>query len=749
VDFSRSIAGDVNCSGARGGGMRADSSVEATTSITATTEDGTKGTNHPSVTLRKKVIRGGAFLVFRRAIGVVLSLAGALLVTRVTASAGSVIKNFTLQLNAAILALSINATSMAFGDVVVNTPATQSVTLTSTGTAPVTISEATLTGAGFTLPGAEFPATLNPNQETTLNIEFDPTAVGATTGQLTIISNSSTNATAAIGLTGTGTAAVAVAVTPASVSTTVGTTQQFAASVTGTSNTAVTWTESGTGCSGATCGTISSTGLYTAPATARSPATVTITATSVSDPTKSASAAVTIVPPAGTTYYLAPAAAGGNDSNNGLSPSAPWLTPNHSVNCGDVIIAAASTSYSSAHFETGNWGTVTCAAGNNVAWLKCATFDACKITASSGQPGFYVDKSYWGVQGWEVTASNSTSNWCFGAAPNYTTPVEIHHIIFADNVANGCQQGGFVSFNQNTTSSVDYLVIIGNIAYNAAQGSTNCYSGISIYQPIQSDSLPGTHIYVAGNFSWGNFEPNPCAGGIPTDGEGIIFDTFDGSQGGLPSSYGAQAVADNNILIANGGRGLHAGNNSIGAPPFASIYFRHNTIWGNNEDKHQNITYCGELSIYQAFNVQAFLNLAATNAKNGCGDNPIYAYFVGASATTTDHIYESWGYASSGTNDATSHSAGFSFGPNNIFGTNPSFANPVAPGAPSCGSYSSVPACMAAVIPNFTPTNPEATGYGYQTPSSTQVSDPLFPQWLCNVNLPAGLVTMGCLSTPE
>jgi hypothetical protein len=123
-----------------------------------------------------------------------------------TASAGSVTKNFTLQLNAAILALTINATSVAFGDVPVNTPATQSVTLTSTGTVPVTINGSTLTGVGFTLSGPTFPTTLNPNQDATLNIEFDPTVVGAATGQLTITSNSSTNNTVAIGLSGTGTA---------------------------------------------------------------------------------------------------------------------------------------------------------------------------------------------------------------------------------------------------------------------------------------------------------------------------------------------------------------------------------------------------------------------------------------------------------------------------------------------------------------------------------------------------------------
>src|SRR6201999_487629 len=73
------------------------------------------------------------------------------------------------------------------------------------------------------------------------------------------------------------------------------------------------------------------------------------------------------------TYYLSPT---GSDFNSGQSPSVPWLYPNHPLNCGDVIVAAASTTYSSAIFYTGKWGTVTCPAKNNVAWLQCATFDA-------------------------------------------------------------------------------------------------------------------------------------------------------------------------------------------------------------------------------------------------------------------------------------------------------------------------------------------------------------------------------------
>jgi len=124
-----------------------------------------------------------------------------------TASAAGVSETFALQLNAAVPTLSINTTSVGFGNVVVNTPATQSLTLTSTGTAAVTVNSAVLTGTGFTFSGPNFPVTLTPGQTVTLGVQFDPTAAGAATGQLTITSNSSTNGTAVIALTGTGTAA--------------------------------------------------------------------------------------------------------------------------------------------------------------------------------------------------------------------------------------------------------------------------------------------------------------------------------------------------------------------------------------------------------------------------------------------------------------------------------------------------------------------------------------------------------------
>jgi hypothetical protein len=121
-----------------------------------------------------------------------------------TASANSVAKTFALQLGAGVPTLSINATSLAFGNVNVNTAATQSVTLSSTGTAAVTVSAATVTGSGFTVSGASFPLTLNPNQTATLTVQFDPGAAGAVTGQLTLTSNSSSGSSTVVSLSGTG-----------------------------------------------------------------------------------------------------------------------------------------------------------------------------------------------------------------------------------------------------------------------------------------------------------------------------------------------------------------------------------------------------------------------------------------------------------------------------------------------------------------------------------------------------------------
>lgn len=87
---------------------------------------------------------------------------------------------------------------------------------------------------------------------------------------------------------------VAVAVTPSSALVATGASQRFSASVSGAANSAVTWTSS--------AGSISADGVFTAPLAAGS---ATVRATSVADPSKWASASVTITappPPASFTF---------------------------------------------------------------------------------------------------------------------------------------------------------------------------------------------------------------------------------------------------------------------------------------------------------------------------------------------------------------------------------------------------------------------------------------------------------------
>jgi len=88
----------------------------------------------------------------------------------------------------------------------------------------------------------------------------------------------------------------ALSVAPSSASVKTGEVQQFTATVSpGSANEPVVWSISGTGCAGASCGSIDATGKYTAPASAPNPPSITARATLVADSTKTGSARVEII----------------------------------------------------------------------------------------------------------------------------------------------------------------------------------------------------------------------------------------------------------------------------------------------------------------------------------------------------------------------------------------------------------------------------------------------------------------------
>jgi parallel beta-helix repeat protein len=101
---------------------------------------------------------------------------------------------------------------------------------------------------------------------------------------------------------------VTVKLSSSSSSVLIGNTQQLTVTVTGTSNTAVTWSVNGIPAGNATAGTISSAGLYTAPEDLPNPVNVTIQATSQADSSKSGSVALTIISDIGLTVTTNPSA---------------------------------------------------------------------------------------------------------------------------------------------------------------------------------------------------------------------------------------------------------------------------------------------------------------------------------------------------------------------------------------------------------------------------------------------------------
>ena len=124
----------------------------------------------------------------------------------ITAQAGGIARTFSITVSPATSgtpALSLNTTSIGFGGIAVNTAVEQPLTLSSTGTAPVTITGANVSGTGFSVTGITLPLTLNPGQALTVEVGFDPTTASTFSGQLSIGSNVSTKTVA---LSGTGTA---------------------------------------------------------------------------------------------------------------------------------------------------------------------------------------------------------------------------------------------------------------------------------------------------------------------------------------------------------------------------------------------------------------------------------------------------------------------------------------------------------------------------------------------------------------
>jgi hypothetical protein len=176
----------------------------------------------------------------------------------------------------------------------------------------------------------------------------------------------------------------AVTIAPTDTLTPAGTSVQYSATVTGTDNTAVTWYVDGTAGGNSTVGTITASGLYQAPATLPSPATVVVTATSQADTSQSASTLLTLTGNNTAPLYVNFGSNGntGNPSTdhyNGLFttvsvclPNTPQcqIIPNILVDTSSIGLRLLNSALTSV--PANEFGTVSDSAGNHV--QECVQF---------------------------------------------------------------------------------------------------------------------------------------------------------------------------------------------------------------------------------------------------------------------------------------------------------------------------------------------------------------------------------------
>jgi hypothetical protein len=101
--------------------------------------------------------------------------------------------------------ISVSPASLSFGSVLDGQTKSQTVTVTNTGTANLTISQLSSTGAGVSVSGVTAPLSIAAGQSSSFNVQFAPQAAGSTTGSVTLISNAP-NSPATVLVTGAGVA---------------------------------------------------------------------------------------------------------------------------------------------------------------------------------------------------------------------------------------------------------------------------------------------------------------------------------------------------------------------------------------------------------------------------------------------------------------------------------------------------------------------------------------------------------------
>jgi len=513
-------------------------------------------------------------------------------------------------------------------------------------------------------------------------------------------------------------------------------------------------------------------------------------------------------------HYADPA---GSDSNDGLAPvvgggHGPWaIATNHNLNCGDVIIAAAGS-----YPQQGPSGTVSNCPSNSggidgtggiwFATVLCGSasvgdcYMTTKLPITAITDAVFINSSNWAMEGFYCNPSLATGA---GGVPKgrcYESNGSsvIHHVAFINDISADSLQAADTDDNGNTGAvGVDYFAVLGMIAQNSAQDPI-CLAAIDVVSPGVSDTLPGTHFYVNGNFSFNHQAPpgNPTC----SDVEAYMADS-PGNHNSL-----AQEVWSNNVgYRANRMcfQALQSGSETTTIKVYGNTCFNDNV---NSQGDNAN----GEIQV-QTFGANIALNLTVQNnltfqpaLSSAGGGGHVYAFLLGrplAGSNVTvggggqQNVFRaandtpSTGLGCTGLSgspsfcNATFDAATFggvlgdlgtNIYPGTPGGVGPAFTNTAdllanRQGVPNCSGFENVTQCMGwnavtgvlttpSVISDLVPTASGTAGKGYQMPSINCVTTgPIvadYPVWLkgivylhwngTSLSENSGLVTRPC-----
>jgi len=485
---------------------------------------------------------------------------------------------------------------------------------------------------------------------------------------------------------------------------------------------------------------------------------------------------VTFSLPTGSVFhFLSPT---GNDAADGLTPATAWLTPNHAMKCGEVIIAAAGA-YNNAGNIFNNWGTnsncpsisggIDGLGGIQMAVLLCGGthVEDCSINCATapcnGDPAFGVaagmsiNNSNWAVEGWLINGNGIKSYTALQSIGCGKTTV--HTAFINIIVVNGGQ--GFTTSacgsNPGDNFGPDYTSVVGIIAQNSAnEDGSICVAAIDFVAPGRSNNTTtDTHFFSYTNYAYANSSLD-CA--PVSDTENFMLDTidFNGVPGHIPIVNNVGFFADR-ACIQLTYQANHTDATTV------DIY--NNTCYDNYQ--RNTIPACAggvcagpEIAFGDStWKVNIFDNVVyAPHAINGtAGSDPVYALQNGGQPGNNTKIGAQVGTgkenilkASATTCLAACDSGSAPFNANAYNGAtlgtntyiNPDFKNTTDLianhlGVPNCSSFASTTQCMGwdpitqtmtslsildDLTTNATGNCPQCAGKGFQLPSKTCVT---------------------------